>query len=164
MHVANTDELTSLPLARRYERIYQQLVDLCASVPSPLARMATAVALLHHKLPHFLWTGFYLLAEGELVVGPYQGSLACLRLPPGQGVCWACLERRASIIVPDVDAFPGHIACDSRSQSEVVVPLWAGSELRGVLDVDSAQPAAFTATDAAGLAQISALIFAARAD
>jgi GAF domain-containing protein len=153
--------LAALPLAARYERIAAQLTPLFSKVADPIARMASAAALLHHKLPHFFWTGFYLLQDGELIVGPYQGPLACMRLARDTGVCWACVRQRAPIVVPDVHSFPGHIACDSRSQSEVVVPLLnAQDAIAGVLDVDSDKPAAFSATDAAGLAHIAALIYA----
>ncbi len=139
------------PLAQRYQRIAAQLASLCRHVDSPLSRMATLVALVHHKMPHFFWTGFYLLDGDNLLVGPYQGSLACLRLPRGQGVCWACVEQMASLIVPDVHAFPGHIACDTRSRSEIVVPVWEGAGLRAVLDVDSEQAGAFSMEDQQGL-------------
>jgi L-methionine (R)-S-oxide reductase len=148
-------------LTARYGRIADQLGELFLRNPEPLARMATAAALLHHKMPHYFWTGFYRLLGGELIVGPYQGPLACAVLTPGRGVCWACLERGAPVIVPDVNAFPGHIPCDSRSRSEVVVPLYnAQSVLCGVLDVDADHLAAFGAVDAAGLARIAALIYA----
>jgi GAF domain-containing protein len=146
-------------LAARYQRICAQLEELFTATPDPLARMATAAALLHHKQPHFFWTGFYRHSGGQLTVGPYQGPLACQVLTPGQGVCWACVERRASILVPDVHAFPGPIACDARSQSEVVVPVFNGDELAAVLDVDSDVPAAFTETDQAGLERVAALIY-----
>ena len=110
-------------LRGRYARIANQLGDLYANVPDPLSRMATAAALLHHKLPHFFWTGFYRLVNDEFVVGPYQGSLACMRLERGKGVCWAAVQAVEPILVEDVRAFEGHIACDSRSRSEVVVPV-----------------------------------------
>ncbi|MCP4570960.1 MAG: GAF domain-containing protein [bacterium] len=125
----------------------------------PVARMATACALLHHKMPHFFWTGFYLLKEDKLVVGPYQGPLACAVLPGPEGVCWAGVEQDATIIVPDVHAFPGHVACDSRSNSEIVVPLRdADDRVVGVLDVDSEEPDSFDEVDATGLERIVVLI------
>lgn len=147
-------------LAARYERIAQQLRELFAKNDDPIARMATAVAVLHHKMPHYFWTGFYRLQDEKLVVGPYQGPLACAVLNGADGVCWAGVHSGEPVLVPDVDAFPGHVACDSRSQSEVVVPLRDGDEIVGVLDVDSDQPDAFSETDVAGLVTIVALIHA----
>lgn len=145
----------------RYRRIGGQLADLFRKTADPVARMATAAALLHAKMPGFLWTGFYLLREGELTVGPYQGPLACLVLPPHTGVCWAGIDRGETVIVPDVHAFPGHIACDSRSRSEIVVPLRDGSgAVVGVLDIDSQRPAHFDDTDRQGLEPIVAAIHA----
>jgi len=131
-------------LAGRYGRVAAQLDDLFTKVTDPISRMGSASALLHHKMPHFFWTGFYRLVDGDLIVGPYQGPLACMLLKRNTGVCWAAVERRESILVADVHAFPGHIACDSRSSSEVVVPVYdASGEIRAVLDVDSDKPAAF---------------------
>ncbi len=147
-------------LADRYERIAGQLAELFAKTPDATARMATAVALLHHKMPHFFWTGFYRLVDGDLVVGPYQGPLACQVLERDRGVCWAGVHRAAPVLVPDVHAFPGHIACDSRSQSEVVVPLRdAPGRVVGVLDVDSDKPDAFSETDVLGLERIVGMIY-----
>jgi GAF domain-containing protein len=121
--------------------------------------MATVAALLHHKMPHFFWTGFYLLDKGELIVGPYQGSLACLVLEKGKGVCWAAVQRRKTVIVPDVHKFPGHIACDSRSRSELVVPLFdENREIWGVLDVDSRSLDAFSNVDKEWLEKIVRMI------
>ena len=146
--------------AARYERIGRQLEELFAAELDPAARMATAAALLHHKQPRFFWTGFYRLLDGELVVGPYQGPLACAVLRPrGTGVCWAAVERGETLVVPDVHAFPGHIACDARSRSEVVAPLFdRGGRVVGVLDVDALEPDAFDAVDAAGLEAVAALV------
>lgn len=144
----------------RYRRIEAQLAELFARVSDPIARMATTAALLHAKMPGFFWTGFYLLRDGELLVGPYQGSLACLRLAPHTGVCWAGVDRGETVIVPDVHAFPGHIACDSRSRSEIVVPMRGGGAVVGVLDVDSERTAAFDDADRQGLEPIAARIFA----
>ena len=146
-------------LARRYQRIHAQLEPLFLKTENKLARMATISALLHHKMPHFFWTGFYLLDEGELIVGPYQGSLACLVLEKRKGVCWAGILRRETIVVPDVHKFPGHIACDSRSNSEIVVPLFdEKNEILGVLDVDSEKPDAFSDVDKEWLERIVRLI------
>jgi GAF domain-containing protein len=146
-------------LAPRYQRICAQLGELLPKTANRTARMATIAALLHHKMPRFFWTGFYLLDKGELTVGPYQGSLACLVLEKGKGVCWAGVERRETVIVPDVHKFPGHIACDSRSRSEIVVPLFsAKKEVWGVLDVDSRSLAAFNHVDKEWLEKIVQMI------
>jgi L-methionine (R)-S-oxide reductase len=150
-------------LADRYHRLAQQLDDLFARNPDPIARMATMVALLQHKMPHYFWSGFYRLIDGKLVVGPYQGPLACAILDGPDGVCWASVQRGESVLVPDVHAFAGHVACDSRSQSEVVVPVRDGSgTIIAVLDVDSDQPDAFSETDVAGLERLVSLIQAGR--
>ena len=144
----------------RYGRLAEQLRELFVSTRDPMARMATAAALLHAKMAGFFWTGWYLLKDGELTVGPYQGSLACLVLPAHQGVCWAGLDRGEPVIVPDVHAFPGHIACDSRSRSEIVVPLRDRSgAVVGVLDVDSERRDHFDDVDCEGLEAVAALIY-----
>ncbi|MFH1572510.1 MAG: GAF domain-containing protein [Acidobacteriota bacterium] len=146
-------------LAARYLRIADQLAELFTKTCDPVARMATAVAVLHHKLPHFFWTGFYLLKNGALVVGPYQGRLACAVLEGPEGVCWAGAREGRTIIVPDVHAFAGHVACDSRSCSEIVVPLRdAAGGVVGVLDVDSDEPDAFGPADKEGLERIAGMI------
>lgn len=146
---------------RRYGRVQDQLRELFTATRDPIARMATAAALLHAKMDGFFWTGWYLVRDGELTVGPYQGSLACLTLPVHQGVCWAGIDRREAVIVADVHSFPGHIACDSRSRSEIVVPLRDGSAaVVGVLDVDSAHPGHFDEVDQEGLEGVAALIYA----
>jgi GAF domain-containing protein len=147
-------------LAARYDRIAEQLAELFADTEEPIARMATAVALLHHKLPHYFWTGFYRLIDGELRVGPYQGPLACAVLERHQGVCWAGVDRAETVLVPDVHEFPGHIACDSRSNSEIVVPLRdATGAVVGVLDVDSVERDAFSDVDRAGLERVVDMIY-----
>jgi L-methionine (R)-S-oxide reductase len=146
-------------LAGRYDRIYSQLEELYLKTDDSIARMATAAAVLHHKMPHYFWTGFYLLRDGKLVVGPYQGPLACAVLPGPGGVCQACVTEGKSLLVPDVEAFPGHVACDSRSQSELVVPVHNRSgAVAGVCDVDSDQLNAFSEVDLQGLERIVALI------
>ena len=158
---AATDD-APLALAARYERIAAQLEPLFAEVRDPVARMASAAAVLLHKMPHYFWCGFYRLVDGELLTGPYQGPLACLRLARGSGVCWACIERGAAVIVPNVHEFPGHIPCDARSQSEVVVPVRdAAGRVVAVLDVDADRLDAFTAADVAGLSRIAAMIYGA---
>jgi len=147
-------------LAARYDRINRQLQDLFEKNRDPIARMATMVALLHHKMPAYFWTGIYRLIDGKLVVGPYQGPLACAVLDGPEGVCWAAVQREESVLVPDVHAFEGHVACDARSQSEVVVPVRDTSgTIVAVLDVDSDQPDAFSETDVAGLESLVSLIY-----
>ncbi len=148
-------------LADRYARIARQLGELFVTNRDPIARMATMAALLHHKMPHYFWTGFYRLQDGKLVVGPYQGPLACAILDGPEGVCWAGVQREESVLVPDVHAFAGHVACDSRSQSEVVVPVRdRDGRVVAVLDVDSDDPDAFSATDVEGLERLAAMIHA----
>ncbi len=125
-------------LEKQYQRLFIQLKELLAKSPNLVSQMATVCALLHNKLPHFFWTGFYLLQQEELVVGPYQGFVACQILEKHKGVGWAGILREKTLIVPDVHKFPGHIACDSRSNSEIVVPLFdEKGNVWGVLDVDS---------------------------
>ncbi|HOX25533.1 MAG TPA: GAF domain-containing protein [Candidatus Krumholzibacteria bacterium] len=149
-------------LAARYDRIREQLAELFAYIEDPIARMATIAAIVHHKMPHYFWTGFYRLLDGKLVVGPYQGPLACAVLDGPEGVCWAGVQRAQPVLVPDVHAFPGHVACDSRSQSEVVVPVRDGSgAIVAVLDVDSDRLDAFSQTDVDALTAIVALVYAA---
>lgn len=150
--------------AGRYERIFDQLRQQLDQGPKatrdPIARMATAVALLHAKQGHFFWTGFYRRQDDRLVAGPYQGPLACAVLPGFAGVCWSAVQRGESVLVPDVHAFSGHVACDERSRSEIVVPVRNESgEIVAVLDVDSDQPDAFDEVDRIGLERIVALIY-----
>jgi GAF domain-containing protein len=146
--------------AGRYSRIYKQLKDLLVKTDDPLARMASICAVLHHKMDHYFWTGFYLLKEGKLVVGPYQGPVACQELEKDKGVCWAAVNSRAPVLVKDVHAFPGHISCDSRSKSEITLPVFnSKDDIVAVFDVDSDQLASFTRTDQDALSEIMALIF-----
>ena len=143
----------------RYERIYQQLKELLTATDNKISRMATIVAVLHHKMDGFFWTGFYLLSDGNLFVGPYQGPVACQVLAKDTGVCWTGVNQGKTIIVPDVEQFPGHIACDSRSRSEIVVPVWdKDAQIIAVLDIDSKLLDQFDETDAAGLEKIVGLI------
>jgi L-methionine (R)-S-oxide reductase len=116
-----------------------------------LANAANTAALLYESLPNLNWAGFYFLQGRELVLGPFQGKVACVRIALGRGVCGTAAERRETVIVPDVHAFPGHIACDTASRSEIVVPLLQGGRLLGVLDLDSPQLARFDHEDRAGL-------------
>ncbi|PKP53687.1 MAG: histidine kinase [Bacteroidetes bacterium HGW-Bacteroidetes-1] len=145
----------------RYERLYQQIIDLIVKSNNPVSNMVTILAVLHHKIDYFFWTGFYMLQDGKLQVGPYQGSLACIDLKKDTGVCWAGIYQNATIIVNDVHAFPGHIACDSRSKSEIVVPLRdSKGTIVGILDVDSSELSSFDETDAKWLEKLVALVHA----
>jgi GAF domain-containing protein len=143
----------------RYERIYDQLRGLIdGRSPGLRAAMATICAVLHAKMPHHFWTGFYFVAgEGELHVGPYQGPVACQILREG-GVCLRAVETCAPVVVLDVEAFPGHIACDPRSKSEIVLPVLRGDEVVAVLDIDSDKPAQFTEDDVPPLERILSLL------
>jgi GAF domain-containing protein len=146
-------------LSGRYDRIRTQLEELFDKYGETAgleARLATAVAVLHHKMPHYFWTGVYWLRGEDLVIGPYQGPLACAVLERDRGVCWAAVKRGEPILVPDVHEFPGHIACDARSKSELVVPIRDARsyEVVGVLDVDSDQVDAFSEADREGLSSI----------
>jgi GAF domain-containing protein len=141
--------------AEAYEALREQLRRLLDPSPGFLAGMATTAALLRGTFAHFFWVGFYVPAEdGSLVVGPYQGPLACLKLPPGKGVCGAAAKAGRTILVPDVHAFPGHIACDPRARSEIVVPVIHDKRLKAVLDVDCAEPNAFDLIDQVGLEEL----------
>ena len=143
----------------RYNRIHEQLKELLAKPGNELSRMSTIAAVLHHKIDYFFWTGFYLLDNEELIVGPFQGPVACQKLGKNNGVCWTSIHRKETVIVPDVHKFPGHIACDSRSNSEIVVPLINDQgDVFGVLDVDSKDLNAFDETDRQGLEQITHLL------
>jgi len=140
---------------KRYHRIAKQLEHLFDKVKDPISRMSTVAAVLHYKFSYFFWTGFYILKEDELMVGPYQGPVACLFLEKDKGVCWAGINQKQSIIVPDVEKFPGHIACDNRSRSEIVIPLRdAQNKITGILDIDSKEVNSFDEVDKAGLEKI----------
>lgn len=143
----------------RYGRIYTQLSELVLKSNNQSARMATIAAVLHHKMEYFFWTGFYLLDEGKMTVNIYQGPVACQILEKDKGVCWAAFNKQESVIVEDVHAFPGHIACDSRSNSEIVVPFKnKQGDIIGVFDVDSSEKAAFSELDARWLEKILELV------
>lgn len=147
-------------LSGKYDRIVQQLSELFKKTEDADARMATICALLYHKFDKNFWVGFYFLKNGELTVKCYQGPLACQTLAKDKGVCWASINKRASIIVPDVEKFPGHIACDGRSKSEIVVPVIDKNGLiAGALDIDSDKLDSYTETDRLGLEKIVNLIF-----
>lgn len=145
--------------AEQYRQVKAQLRSIVEGVPNFTAALASAAALLHDTFDHYFWTGFYLPdAGGSLVVGPYQGPLACIVLPAGKGVCARAATTRETIVVPDVHAFADHIACDARSESEIVVPVIAGDELRAILDVDAEVKNAFDDVDAAGLEAVARIL------
>ncbi len=140
----------------RYASLEQQAAALVHGERDAVANAANLAALIFQGVPRLNWAGFYLLRDGELVVGPFQGLPACVRIPLGAGVCGTAAAERRTIVVDDVDAFPGHIPCDAASRSEVVVPLVSGTgELLGVLDVDSPRKARFGPADVAGLEAIA---------
>lgn len=140
------------------EQLYPQLCAdlraLCEGVPHRIANLANASALLAQYLEQINWVGFYLMEDGRLVLGPFQGKPACIEIAVGHGVCGTAVARDAVIRVPDVHAFPGHIACDGASRSEIVLPLHRNGEMIGVLDIDSPVLERFTAEDEAGLRQV----------
>ena len=154
-----------LPAAKaaRYAEVAEEIAAVLEGETNPTARMATIAAMLAQSFDRFFWTGFYVVDPArpdELVVGPYQGTLGCLRIGLGQGVCGTAAAERRTLVVPDVEAFPGHIACDSRARSEIVAPvIGAGGRVLGVLDVDSTDLDAFDATDAEWLERILARAF-----
>lgn len=156
MHDMNVD--LTLPKPGLYAALNEQLAALIADERDLIANLANTAALLFHGLPGLNWAGFYLLREGELVVGPFQGRPACVRIAMGRGVCGTAAVQRSTIVVQDVNAFPGHIACDGASLSEIVVPLVHGNELVGVMDLDSPQRARFDAQDQAGLERLAATL------
>ena len=152
----NPDGYCHLPLRSfRYLRLWQDLALFLGDEPDPVARMADAAALIAERMG-FFWTGFYRVVDGELVLGPFQGEAACLRIGFGKGVCGSAWKERRTIVVPDVEQFPGHIACSSRSRSEIVVPLFGSDgEVCAVLDIDSDRLDDFDATDASWLELIA---------
>jgi len=165
MAEAFNDLLLPADKAQRYAAVSEEIAAVLAGEPNLVARMATVASMLAAAFDHYFWTGFYVVDPGkreELVVGPYQGTLGCLRIAFGRGVCGAAAATRTTQLVEDVEAFPDHIACDSRSRSEIVVPvLDARGELIAVFDVDSDRLAAFDATDAEALERILRDTFAA---
>lgn len=140
----------------RYLRLYQDLKLILADEPDPIARMANTAALIQERL-HFFWTGFYRVQGEELVLGPFQGPSACMRIGYGKGVCGTAWKEARTLLVPDVEAFPGHIACSSESRSEIVVPVMRGGIVTAVLDIDSKELAMFDTTDATWLERISCI-------
>lgn len=143
----------------RYQRLYIQIEELLTKSESSIAHMATVAAILYHKMDDFFWCGFYRIENKMLTVGPYQGSVACQILKKDTGVCWAAINQNKTIIVPNVAEFPGHIACDSRSKSEIVIPLVnTQGKAVAVLDVDSDKLSTFDEVDAIWLEKIVSLI------
>ena len=134
-----------------YKILNEQLSALITDVPHPIANLANASALLYSTLDLLNWAGFYLMEDGKLVLGPFQGKVACIEIPVGRGVCGTAAAERRTQLVSDVHAFPGHIACDGASESEIVVPLRKDGEIIGVLDIDSPVKARFSEADQAGL-------------
>jgi len=144
----------------RYGRIYKQLSELVLKSNNAQARMATIIAVLHHKMDYYFWTGYYMLKDGKMTVNSYQGPVACQILAKDKGVCWAAFNKQETVVVEDVHAFPDHIACDGRSNSEIVVPLKnKAGKVIGVLDVDSSEKASFSDVDAKWLEKILELIY-----
>lgn len=144
-----------------YRELAAQLEALLAGETDPVANAANTSALLFQMMPLLNWSGFYFMRGGELVLGPFQGKPACVRIPVGKGVCGAAVAQRKSMLVEDVHAFPGHIACDAASRSELVVPLHGRDGVIGVIDLDSPSPARFDADDQAGIERIAAIWLAA---
>jgi len=141
-----------------YAELGEQLGSLLTGEPDRVATAANAAAAIYHAMDALNWAGFYFLRGGELVLGPFQGRPACVRVPLGKGVCGKAAVERRSVIVPDVSAFPGHIACDTASRSELVVPLLAAGDVLGVLDLDSPMPARFDEADRAGCERLAAIV------
>jgi L-methionine (R)-S-oxide reductase len=156
MHVVKSG--AELPKLAAYRELQGQLTALFAGERDGLANCANMSALLFEALPNLNWAGFYFLRGGELVLGPFQGKVACVRIAMGRGVCGSAALRGETTIVPDVDAFPGHIACDAASRSEIVVPLIQSGQLLGVLDLDSFQLNRFDQEDSVGLNAIVAVL------
>ena len=141
-----------------YEELCARLRALTDGVPHRVANLANASALLYETLPDLNWAGFYLMENGKLVLGPFQGRPACIEIEVGRGVCGTAVAEGKTQLVPDVHLFPGHIACDSASNSEIVVPLRANGQIVGVLDIDSPWPGRFTEEDQTGLEAVAEII------
>ena len=141
-----------------YRDLARQLAALIAGEPDPIAKAANAAALIYHGLPNLNWAGFYFRNGAELVLGPFQGKPACVRIPIGKGVCGTAAARGTPVLVPHVHNFPGHIACDPESRSELVVPLIQDDNVLGVLDLDSPLPARFDQLDCDGCEQLVAAL------
>lgn len=141
----------------RYQTLLPQIESVVTDEPDLIANMANVSSMLHETFG-FWWTGFYRVVDGELVLGPFQGPMACTRIRKGRGVCGTCWAEAATQVVPDVDKFPGHIACSSASRSEIVVPIFHDGEVIGVLDIDSAELNTFNQIDAHYLQQVAAML------
>ncbi|HUB49124.1 MAG TPA: GAF domain-containing protein [Acetobacteraceae bacterium] len=141
-----------------YDDLARELDALLTGETDAVANAANAAAAIFHALPSLNWAGFYFLRGEQLVLGPFQGRPACVRILSGQGVCGTAALQRQPVLVPDVAAFPGHIACDTASRSELVVPLLAGDRLLGVLDLDSPELARFDALDQAGCVRLAEIV------
>ena len=142
----------------RYQEIYKQIESVVRDETDLIANMANTAALLHEAFG-FWWTGFYIVRDGQLVLGPFQGPVACTRIGFGKGVCGTSWERRETTVVPDVHQFPGHIACSSLSQSEIVVPIFSNDEVCAVLDIDSKELSTFDDVDKEWLEKVVRLIW-----
>ena len=141
----------------RYEALLPQIASVVEDEPDLIANMANVAAMLHETFG-FWWTGFYRVVGDQLVLGPFQGPMACTRIRKGRGVCGTAWAEGQTQVVPDVDQFPGHIACSSASRSEIVVPLWQDGQVVGVLDIDSAELATFDQVDRHWLEQVAQLL------
>jgi L-methionine (R)-S-oxide reductase len=148
------------PKPELYRELAQSAAALVAGEPDPVANMANVAALIWLKVPQLNWAGFYRLIDGELVLGPFQGKPACIRIPLGQGVCGTAAQLGETQLVPDVHAFPGHIACDADSRSELVVPVQRDGVVLAVIDLDSPDLARFDHDDAAGIEALAQAIAA----
>jgi L-methionine (R)-S-oxide reductase len=157
-HVSTRYEFKDKP--SDYARLARELASLLAGESDLIANAANTTALIFDAVPRLNWAGVYLLKDSELLVGPFQGKPACVRIALGAGVCGQAAARRATIVVPDVNEFPGHIACDAASRSEIVIPLVLGDALLGVLDIDSPELARFEAADREGLERLAAIFVA----
>ena len=141
----------------KYELLYKQIASVIESESDTIANLANVAAMIHHTFG-FWWTGFYRVIDGELILGPFQGPLACSRIAHGRGVCGTAWKERRTQVVPDVEQFPGHIACSSASKSEIVVPIFREGEVAAVLDIDSEHLATFDETDRLWLERIVELL------
>ncbi len=151
--------MTESSKQKRYKRLYSQLQELLTATDNVPSQLATIEAVLHHKIQYYFWTGVYFLVDGELLVQSYQGPVACQKLKKDVGVCWAAINQNKTLVVDDVEQFAGHIACNSATKSEIVVPIRnTKGEVIGCFDVDSKELGAFDEDDAIGLEQILSLV------
>ena len=149
--------MTGFDKQKIYESLYRQIESVIEGEDDAIANMANVSSLIHEAFG-FWWTGFYIVKDGVLVLGPFQGPVACTRIPYGKGVCGTAWERQETVVVPDVHLFPGHIACSSLSRSEIVVPIFDGTTVKAVLDIDSKELATFDETDSHWLERITGLL------